>query len=77
MKKANKQVKKGGISAMNKMKEKSSFMLVTSGVQSFNATQQKKTKTTEFSCPETGIVQDHSFSRRSYTLHLFFNCFIH
>ena len=41
MKKANKQVKKGGISAMNKMKEKSSFMLVTSGVQSFNATQQK------------------------------------
>ena len=44
MKKANKQVKKGGISAMNKMKEKSSFMLVTSGVQSFNATQQNKQK---------------------------------
>ena len=44
MKKANKQVKKGGISAMNKMKEKSLFMLVTSGVQSFNATQQKKQK---------------------------------
>lgn len=42
MKKANKQVKKVGISAMNKMKEKSLFMLVTSHVQSFNATQQKK-----------------------------------
>ena len=39
MKKANKQVKKVGISAMNKM---SLFMLVTSHVQSFNATQQKK-----------------------------------
>ena len=58
MKKANKQVKKVGISAMNKMKEKSLFMLVTSHVQSFNATQQK---TTEFSYPATGIVQDHSF----------------
>ena len=42
MKKANKQVKKVSISAMNKMKEKSLFMLVTSHVQSFNATQQKK-----------------------------------
>ena len=51
MKKANKQVKKVGISAMNKM---SLFMLVTSHVQSFNATQQKKT--TGFSCPATGIV---------------------
>ena len=39
MKKANKQVKKVGISAVNKM---SLFMLVTSHVQSFNATQQKK-----------------------------------
>ena len=47
---------------MNNMKEKSLFMLVTSHVQSFNATQQKKTtETTEFSCPATGIVQDHSF----------------
>ena len=38
MEKANKEVKKVGISAMNKMKEKSLFMLVTSHVKSFNAT---------------------------------------